>query len=57
MGAKTWILMYAESEPAAILRARPVLERVTSVTIDRDYRKKQDGLIASDHAPVYADLA
>lgn len=26
------------------------------VVIDRDYRKKQDGLTASDHAPVYADL-
>ena len=32
------------------------LGRVESVTIDRDYRKKQDGLSASDHAPVYADL-
>jgi exodeoxyribonuclease-3 len=39
-----------------LLATRPVLERVTAVTIDRDYRKKQDGLIASDHAPVYADL-
>ncbi len=28
-----------------------------AVTIDRDFRKKQDGLTASDHAPVYADLA
>ena len=27
-----------------------------SVTIDRDFRKKQDGLTASDHAPVFADL-
>ena len=26
------------------------------VAIDRDFRKKQDGLTASDHAPVYADL-
>ena len=26
------------------------------VVIDRDFRKKQDGLTASDHAPVYADL-
>jgi exodeoxyribonuclease-3 len=40
-----------------LLATRPLLERVSSVTIDRDYRKKQDGLIASDHAPVYADLA
>ena len=30
--------------------------RVRSVTIDRDYRKKKDGLTASDHAPVFADL-
>jgi len=26
------------------------------VVIDRDFRKKQDGLTASDHAPVYADI-
>jgi len=31
-------------------------ERVRSVEIDRDYRKKKDGLTASDHAPVIADL-
>lgn len=30
--------------------------RVEDVWIDRDYRKKQDGLTASDHAPVIADL-
>lgn len=29
---------------------------VEDVTIDRDFRKKQEGLTASDHAPVYADL-
>ncbi len=39
-----------------LLATRPVLERVTAVEIDREYRKKQDGLTASDHAPVYADL-
>ncbi len=27
------------------------------VTIDRDFRKKQEGLTASDHAPVFADLS
>lgn len=32
----------------------PLLE---DVVIDRDFRKKHDGLTASDHAPVYADLA
>ena len=31
--------------------------RVKSIEIDREYRKKKDGLIASDHAPVFADLA
>jgi exodeoxyribonuclease-3 len=30
--------------------------RVRSVEIDRDYRKKKEGLIPSDHAPVIADL-
>ncbi len=31
-------------------------DRVLEVEIDRDFRKKQQGLTASDHAPVYADL-
>ena len=31
--------------------------RAKSIEIDREYRKKKDGLIASDHAPVFADLA
>ncbi len=39
-----------------LLATEPVLERVLHVEIDRDYRKKKDGLIASDHAPVIADL-
>jgi len=40
-----------------LLATEPVARRVTSVAIDRDYRKKQKGLTASDHAPVIADLA
>jgi len=40
-----------------LLATRPVLERVRHVEIDRDYRKKQDGLTPSDHAPVFADLS
>jgi len=40
-----------------LLLATPaVLARVKSVEIDRDYRKKKDGLTASDHAPVIVDL-
>jgi exodeoxyribonuclease III len=39
-----------------LLGTAPVRERLRDVVIDRDYRKKQDGLTASDHAPVYADL-
>jgi exodeoxyribonuclease-3 len=39
-----------------LLGTRSVLERVRGVEIDREYRKKQAGLTASDHAPVYADL-
>ena len=31
--------------------------RVRSVSIDREWRKKQEGLVASDHAPVIAELA
>jgi exodeoxyribonuclease-3 len=39
-----------------LLATKPVLTRVRSVEIDRDFRKKQEGLTPSDHAPVYADL-
>jgi exodeoxyribonuclease-3 len=40
-----------------LLLGNPALaERVRSVEIDREYRKKKDGLLASDHAPVIADL-
>lgn len=34
----------------------PVLNRVRRVEIDREYRKKKDELVPSDHAPVLADL-
>ena len=39
-----------------MLGTRAIIERVSDVWIDRDYRKKQDGLTASDHAPVIVDL-
>jgi len=39
-----------------LLASARVMQRVRSVEIDRDYRKKREGLIASDHAPVIADL-
>jgi exodeoxyribonuclease-3 len=39
-----------------LLATRKVLEGVRSVEIDRDYRKKKEGLTPSDHAPVIADL-
>jgi exodeoxyribonuclease-3 len=39
-----------------ILGTAAVSARLRDVVIDRDYRKKKDGLTASDHAPVYADL-
>lgn len=39
-----------------LLATAPALERVRTVEIDREYRKKKDGLTASDHAPVMADL-
>jgi len=40
-----------------LLANPPALARVQSVSIDRDFRKKKDGLTPSDHAPVFADLA
>jgi exodeoxyribonuclease-3 len=39
-----------------LLATRPVAERVRGAEIDREYRKKKDGLTASDHAPVWLDL-
>jgi exodeoxyribonuclease-3 len=39
-----------------VLGTAAVRERVTAAQIDRDYRKKKDGLTASDHAPVIVDL-
>ena len=40
-----------------LLAGAALAERTAAVRIDRDYRKKQDGMIASDHAPVVAELA
>ncbi len=39
-----------------LLATPPAAQRLNDVVIDRDYRKKQEGFIASDHAPVFADL-
>lgn len=39
-----------------LLATPTLLERVTQVAIDRDYRKKKEGMTASDHAPVMAVL-
>ena len=39
-----------------LLATPSVYERMRNVEIDREYRKKQDGMTASDHAPVFADL-
>lgn len=39
-----------------LLGTEAVLKRVRSVEIDRDFRKKKEGMTPSDHAPVIADL-
>ncbi len=39
-----------------ILATPAARSRIRRVEIDRDYRKKKDGLTASDHAPVIAEL-
>ena len=39
-----------------LLGTAPIVDRLQAVEIDRDYRKKKDGLTASDHAPVWVDL-
>jgi exodeoxyribonuclease-3 len=40
-----------------LLGTAPVVARLQDVAIDREWRKKHEGLTASDHAPVWADLA
>jgi exodeoxyribonuclease-3 len=40
-----------------ILATAPLMPRVESIEVDREYRKKKDGITASDHAPVNLDLA
>ena len=39
-----------------LLASASVMTRVRQVTIDRDYRKKKEGLIPSDHTPVIVEL-
>ena len=39
-----------------LLATAPLLARVKSVEIDREYRKKKGELTASDHAPVMMDI-
>jgi exodeoxyribonuclease-3 len=39
-----------------LLGTASVAARLGDAVIDRDYRKKQDGLTPSDHAPVWVDL-
>ena len=39
-----------------VLGTRAVRTRVREGEIDRDYRKKKDGLIPSDHTAVIVDL-
>jgi exonuclease III len=39
-----------------LLATRPLIDRVREVTIDRDWRKKQEGRTPSDHTPVIVDL-
>lgn len=40
-----------------VLGTPPVRARLRAAGIDRDWRKKQQGLTPSDHAPVWVDLA
>jgi exodeoxyribonuclease-3 len=39
-----------------LLGTPPVARRTVAARVDRDYRKKKDGMIASDHAPVIVEL-
>lgn len=40
-----------------VLGTEPIAERVSEVHLERDWRKKVEGLTPSDHAPVWVDLA
>jgi exodeoxyribonuclease-3 len=40
-----------------LLAERSVAERVEDALVDRDFRKKREGITPSDHAPVIVDLA
>lgn len=40
-----------------VLATPPLAERLEAAVIDREYRKKQEGMTASDHAPVWAEFA
>lgn len=39
-----------------LLGTQTVADRLVDSVVDRDYRKKKEGLTASDHAPVWIDL-
>lgn len=39
-----------------ILGTSDIVDRLVEARIDRDFRKKQDGLTASDHAPVVVEI-
>ena len=39
-----------------LLASEPLAARVREVEIDRDWRKKKEGLLPSDHAPVWAEI-
>jgi exodeoxyribonuclease-3 len=39
-----------------LLGTQKILDRLTRIEIDREYRKKKEDLLPSDHAPVMADL-
>jgi exodeoxyribonuclease-3 len=40
-----------------VLASRALMDRVRAVQIDREYRKKQEGMTPSDHAPVMVEVA
>ena len=39
-----------------VLATAPLMKHLKAAEIDREYRKKQEGLTASDHAPVFMEL-
>lgn len=54
MGAKTWLLMYADGDPAEILRSKPTLDRDASAALVKQLFPAPEFTAAEDRSLAYA---